>query len=166
VWSHYVYILSPILLLVLLAAVPLTKRALASRGRPEDLYRDLTARLRDLLPPGGTGTKITDSPALTPTERLLLLAGAVGVEEGPFREFARAYSEALYAPGASASHLFVARAYRGALRKLASLPRWRRALGSINPASLFSRARGRFAALRARTGKVVRAKVEGFRRKR
>jgi transglutaminase-like putative cysteine protease len=166
VWSRYVYILSPVLLLVLLAAVPLTKRALASRGRPEDLYRDLTGRLRDLLPPGGNGTKIADSPALTPTERLVLLAGAVGVEEGPFREFARAYSEALYAPGAGASHPLVARAYRGALRRLASLPRWRRALGSINPASLFSRARGRFAALQARTGKALRAKFEEFRRKR
>ena len=166
VWSRYVYTLSPIILLVLLAAVPLTKRALAFRGRPEDLYRDLTGRLRDLLPPCGTGTKIAGSPALTPTERLLLLAGAVGVEEEPFREFARAYSESLYAPGASASHPLVARAHRKALRQLASLPRWRRALGSINPASLFSRARVRLTALQARTGKALRAEVEGFRRKR
>ena len=166
VWSRYVYTLSPSILLVLLAAVPLTKRALAFRGRPGDLFRDLTGRLRDLLPPCGTGTKITGSPALTPTERLLLLAGAVGVEEEPFREFARTYSESLYAPGASASHPLVARAHRRALRQLASLPRWRRALGSINPASLFSRARVRLTALQARTGKALRAEVEGFRRKR
>ena len=165
VWSRYVYTLSPIILLVLLAAVPLTKRALAFRGRPEDLYRDLTGRLRDLLPPCGTGTKIAGSPALTPTERLLLLAGAVGVEEEPFREFAQAYSESLYALGASASHPLVARAHRRALRQLASLPRWRRALGSINPASLFSRARVRLTALQARIGKALRAEVEGFRRK-
>jgi hypothetical protein len=165
VWSRYLYTLSLSILLVLLAAVPLTKRALAFRGRPEDLYRDLTGRLTDLLPPCGTGTKIAGSPALTPTERLLLLAGAVGVEEEPFREFARAYSESLYAPGASASHPLVARAHRRALRQLASLPRWRRALGSINPASLFSRARVRLTALQARTGKALRAEVKGFRRK-
>ncbi|MDQ5814080.1 MAG: hypothetical protein M3289_05095, partial [Actinomycetota bacterium] len=78
----------------------------------------------------------------------------------------RAYSESLYAPGASASHPLVARAHRRALRQLASLPRWRRALGSINPASLFSRARVRLTALQARTGKALRAEVEGFRRKR
>jgi transglutaminase-like putative cysteine protease len=164
VWLRYAYVLSPILLLLL--AVPLTKRALASRGRPEDLYKDLTSRLRDLLPPGGAGAKVAGSPALTPTERLLLLAGFLGVDEGPFREFARAYSESLYAPDVSASRPVVARAYRGALRELASLPRWRRALGAINPASLFFRVRRHFAVLRTRTGKALRAKVEGFRRKR
>jgi transglutaminase-like putative cysteine protease len=166
VWPRYAYVLSPILLLVLLLAVPLTKRALASRGRSEDLYKDLTGRLRDLLPPGGAGTKVAGSPALTPTERLLLLAGAVGIDEGPFREFARAYSESLYAPDMSSSRPVLARAYRGALRELAGLPRWRRVLGAINPASLFSRVRWRLAALRARAGKALRAKVEGFRRKR
>ena len=164
-WPRYAHVLSPILLLVLLA-VPLTKRALASRGQPEDLYKDLTGRLRDLLPPGGAGAKVAGSPALTPTERLLLLAGAVGIDEGPFREFARAYSESLYAPDVSASRPVVARAYRGALRELAGLPRWRRALGAINPASLFFRLRRRLAALRARAGKALRTKVEGFRRKR
>ena len=59
--------------------------------RPEDLYRDLTGRLRDVLPPGRS--VIADSPALTPTERILLLAGAAGVEEEPMEEFARAYSD-------------------------------------------------------------------------
>jgi transglutaminase-like putative cysteine protease len=166
VWPRYAYVLSPILLLVLLLAVPLTKRALASRGRPEDLYKDLTGRLRDLLPPGGAGAKVAGSPALTPSERLLVLAGAVGIDERPFREFARAFSESLYASDVSASRPVVARAYRGALRELAGLPRWRRALRAINPASLFSRVRWRLAALRARAGKALRAKVEGFRRKR
>ena len=165
-WSRYAYLLSPILLLILLAAVPLTKRALASRGRPEDLYRDLTSRLRDLLPPGGAVAKVADSPALTPTERLVLLAGATGIAEGPFRKFARAYSESLYAPNAGASFPLVARAYRVALREFASLPRWRRALGSINPASLFSRARGRLEVLRTWTAKALRAKVQRFRSKR
>jgi transglutaminase-like putative cysteine protease len=64
----------PLLVLVptlLVAAVPLAKKALVLRGRPEDLYRDLTGRLRDMLPPG-RGV-IADSPALTPTERVLLL---------------------------------------------------------------------------------------------
>ena len=60
---------------------PLSKRALLARGRPEDLYRDLTGRLRDVLPPGRS--IVADSPALTPTERILLLAGAAGVEEAP-----------------------------------------------------------------------------------
>ena len=163
---RYSYVLSPIPLLILLLAVPLTKRALASRERPEDLYKALTGRLRDLLPPGGAGTKVAGSPALTPTERLLLLARSVGVEEGPFREFARAYSEGLYAPGASATRPGMARAYRGALRELAGLPWWRRALGAINPASLFFRVRRCLAVLRMRLGKALRAKAEEFRRKR
>jgi transglutaminase-like putative cysteine protease len=169
VWPRYVYVLSPILLLLLLLlllAVPLAKWALVSRGRPEAFYKDLTGRLRDLLPPGGAGAKVAGSPALTPTERLLLLAGFLGVDEGPFREFACAYSESLYAPDVSTTRPVVARAYRGALRELASLPRWRRALGAINPASLFFRVRRRFTVLRTRTRKALRAKVEGFRRKR
>ncbi|MDQ4128236.1 MAG: DUF3488 and transglutaminase-like domain-containing protein, partial [Actinomycetota bacterium] len=76
------------------AAVPLLKRALLVRGRPEDLYRDLTGRLRDALPPGAGA--VADSPALTPTERILLLAGAAGAEEGPMWGFASAYSDHLY----------------------------------------------------------------------
>jgi len=166
IWYQYSYVLSPIPLLILLLAVPLTKRALASRERPEDLYKALTGRLRDLLPPGGAGAKVAGSPALTPTERLLLLARSVGVEEGPFREFARAYSESLYAPDASATRPGTARAYRGALRELAGLPWWRRALGAINPASLFFRVRRCLAVLRTRLGKALCAKAEEFRRKR
>ncbi|HJQ27916.1 MAG TPA: transglutaminaseTgpA domain-containing protein, partial [Rubrobacter sp.] len=41
-------VLSPVLLVV---AVVLSKWTLLARGRPEDLYRDLTGRLRDVLPP-------------------------------------------------------------------------------------------------------------------
>ena len=108
----------------------------------------------------------TGSPALTPTERLLLLARSVGVEEGPFREFARAYSESLYAPDASATRPGMARAYRGALRELAGLPWWRRALGAINPASLFFRVRRCLAVLRTRLVKALCAKAEEVRRKR
>ncbi len=157
-WAPYAYGLVPILLLVLLvAAVPLAKRALAARGRPDDLYRDLVGRLRDVL--ALSGAAIADSPALTPTERLLLLAGAAGVEPEPFREFARAYSESLYAPDPRSSP---ARAYRKALRKFAQLPRWRRALGALNPASLLLRARRALAASRARLGKALRARKVGL----
>ena len=121
----------------LVALIPLTKRLLAARSRPEELYRDLTGRLRDALPPGRAS--LADSPALTPTERLTLLAGAVGVSTGPFREFARAYSESLYAQDPRAN---TARAHRKALREYHdSLPAWRRFLAALNPASLLLRAR-------------------------
>jgi transglutaminase-like putative cysteine protease len=150
----YTYVLPPALLLALLAAVPLTKRILAARGRPDDLYRDLTGRLRDILPLDGAGAAtITDSPALTPTERLLLLADLTGLEVGPFREFARAYSESLYAPD---PRLNVARAYRRALREYEMLPRWKRTLGALNPASLLLQARQALAVCRARLGKTLR----------
>ncbi|HZY56695.1 MAG TPA: transglutaminaseTgpA domain-containing protein, partial [Rubrobacteraceae bacterium] len=147
------YVLPPILLLALLVAVPLTKRILAARGRPDDLYRDLAGRLRDILPLNWGRATITDSPALTPTERLLLLADLTGVEVGPFHEFARAYSESLYAPD---PRLNVARAYRGALREYEKLPRWKRTLGALNPASLLLRARQALAVCRARLRKTLR----------
>ena len=121
---------------LLVALIPLTKRLLAARNRPEELYRDLTGRLRDALPPGRAS--FADSPSLTPTERLLLLAGVVGVAVEPFREFARAYSESLYAQDPRAN---TARAYRKALHEYATLPLWRRALAALNPASLLLRAR-------------------------
>ena len=79
VWP--LFVLVPLLLV---AAVPLSKRALLARGRPEDLYRDLTGRLRDVLPPDRS--IVADSPALTPTERVLILAGATGVEEAPWHD--------------------------------------------------------------------------------
>ena len=132
------YALLPMLLV---AAIPATKRVLASRGRPEDLYRDLTGRLRDL-----SGSAVADSPALTPNERMLLLAGAVGVDEAPFREFGRAYTDHLYS-GASrrSGRRQVSSAYRRSVRALEDLPRWRQVLGAINPASLMARAKGSFA---------------------
>jgi transglutaminase-like putative cysteine protease len=153
----------PILALVpilLVAATPLAKNALLARGRPEDLYRDLIGRLRDVLPPGRSA--IADSPALTPTERILLLAGAVGVEEGPMREFARAYSDHLYSANAGAGH--VSSAYRRALRAYERLPRWRRVLGRANPASLLARAKRGASAWRMRLVKGLRGALRGSRR--
>jgi transglutaminase-like putative cysteine protease len=153
----------PLLVLVpvfLVAAVPVAKRALLARGRPEDLYRDLTGRLRDVLPPGRSA--IADSPALTPTERILLLAGAVGIEEGPMREFARAYSDHLYS--AHAESRLVSSAYRGALRAYERLPLWRRVLGAANPLSLLARARRDASAWKRRFGKALRGVVSRARR--
>ena len=147
----------PLVLLVpvLLAAVPLAKRALLARGRPEDLYRDLAGRMRDVLPPGRAA--IADSPALTPTERVLLLAGAVGLDEGPMVEFARAYSDHLYSAHQGSRH--VSSTYRRAVRSFERLPLWRRALGMMNPASLLARAKNGASALRARLGKAARGRL-------
>ena len=145
---------------LLVAATPLAKRALLARGRPEDLYRDLVGRLRDALPPGRSA--IADSPALTPTERILLLAGAAGVEEGPMREFARAYSDHLYSADGGAGH--VSRAYRRSLRAYERLPRWRRVLGSANPASLLARAKRGASTWRMRLVKGLRGALRRLRR--
>jgi hypothetical protein len=152
--SWYSYALVPILLLLalLIVTVPLAKRLLVARGRPEDLYQDLAGRLRDVLSLNGTRANVADSPALTPTERLLLLAGAAGAEAGPFRGFARAYSESLYAPN---PHVSVARAYYVALREYKELPRWKRILGSLNPGSLLLRARRSLAASLTRVRKAL-----------
>ena len=162
-WDRYAYaLLSVLLVLLFLAAVPLAKGALVARRRPEDLYRDLTGRLRDvLLFTSGAGSKVADSPALTPTERLLLLAGAAGIEEGPFREFARTYSESLYAPDPPSN---AARAYRKALLEYEELPKWKRILGATNPTSLLLRAQRRLAAYRGRLGKALRAKIRELKR--
>lgn len=130
------YVLIPALLIV---AIPLTKRALRAWGRPGDLYRDLVGKLSDVLPPGRT--VLARSPALTPTERILLLAAAAGVEEETLREFARAYSEHLYSanngPGTGGA---VSETYREALASFERLPLWRRMLGAVNPVSLIARA--------------------------
>ncbi len=147
----------PLLVLVpvlLVAAVPIAKKALLARGRPEDLYRDLTGRLRDVLPPGRTA--IADSPALTPTERIMLLSGAVGIEEGPMAEFARAYSDHLYSADPGSHH--VSSAYRRAVRAYEGLPRWRRTLGAANPASLIVRTKRSASAWRMRLAKTLRGK--------
>ena len=153
----------PLLLLVpvSLAAVPLAKRALLARGRPEDLYRDITGRMRDVLPPGRAA--IADSPALTPTERVLLLAGAAGLEEEPMAEFARAYSDHLYSAQRGSQH--VSSTYRRAVRAFERLPIWRRMLGAMNPASLLARAKKGALALKARLGKTARRRFRSpFRR--
>jgi hypothetical protein len=104
------------------------------------------------LPPGSGA--IADSPALTPTERVLLLAGAAGVEEGPMKGFARAYSDHLYSARTDGGPGHVARAYRRAMRAYARLPRWRRALGAANPASLLARARRGASAWKTRLAKA------------
>jgi transglutaminase-like putative cysteine protease len=145
---------------LLVAAVPLTKEALRARGHPEDMYRDLTGRLRDVLPPGKSS--IADSPALTPTERIMLLAGAVGIEEEPMIEFARAYSDHLYS--AEGGTRQVSPAYRRALRAYGRLPRWRRTLGKVNPASLLARAGRGASALRIRLAKALRGRIRRIRR--
>ena len=135
---------------ILLLAIPLIKRLLLLRGRPEDLYRDLSGRLRDVLEPGRGS--IADSPALTPTERLVLLSGAAGLQEDRFRDFARAYSDHLYSPQPRGD---VAQTYRRALQELNHLPLWRRLLGAINPASLLSRLKGGMASAGSRLGKAL-----------
>jgi transglutaminase-like putative cysteine protease len=152
--APYAYVLSPMLLLALLvAAIPLIKKVLVVRGRPDDFYQDLTGRLRDILSLNGARATIADSPALTPTERLLLLADLAGVEAKPFREFARVYSESLYAPD---PHLNAMHTYRRAVREYEKLPRWKRALGAFNPASLLLRGRWALTACRTRFGKTLR----------
>ena len=151
-------LLAVCLLALVVAAVPLTKKTLAARGRPEDFYRDLVGRLRDVVPLSrGGAARVADSPGLTPTERLVLLAGAVGADEEPFREFAHAYSESLYAPHEPSSN--PARAYRMALREYGKLPRWKRALGAVNPGSLLTRARRRLPSHSARLRKSLYAKA-------
>jgi transglutaminase-like putative cysteine protease len=145
-----------VLPVLLLAAVPVSKRTLLARGRPEDLYRDLTGRLRDVLAPGKNA--VADSPALTPTERVLLLAGAAGVEEAPLARFALAYSEHLYSSNGHDGER-VASAYRDALRAYGRLPRWRRALGIMNPTSLLVRSRTYLSARRAQLAKTLRGRL-------
>ncbi|HEX5849160.1 MAG TPA: DUF3488 and transglutaminase-like domain-containing protein [Rubrobacter sp.] len=145
-------VLLPVLLV---AAVPLSKRALLARGKPENLYRDLTGRLRDVLPPGKS--HVADSPALTPTERMLLLAGAAGVEEEPPTRFARAYSEYLYSAHADEERLTTD--YQDAIEAYVRLPGWRRALGALNPASLLVRAGAYASARKTRLVKKLRGKL-------
>jgi len=146
---------------LLVAAVPISKRALLARGRPEDLYKELTGRLRDVLSPGKSS--VADSPALTPTERMLLLAGAAGVEEAPLARFARAYSEHLYSPHGDEERL--ASTYQQAVESFGRLPGWRRTLGVVNPSSLLVRAGTYASARRAQLAKLLRGKLRRIRRK-
>jgi transglutaminase-like putative cysteine protease len=150
VWPLFVLVPS-----LLVAAVPVSKKVLLSRGRPEDLYRDLTGRLRDVLPPNRS--IMADSPALTPSERVLLLAGAAGVEEAPMRRFALAYSDYLYSASSGRDH--VVSAYRDALRAYEGVPLWRRVLGAVNPSSLLARSRKYVSARRTRFGKMLRGRL-------
>jgi transglutaminase-like putative cysteine protease len=157
VWPLFVLVPS-----LLVAAVPLSKRALLARGRPEDLYRDLIGRLRDVLPPDRR--IVADSPALTPTERVLILAGAAGVEETPMHQFALAYSDHLYSAEGERDHVFSA--YQDALQAYESLPRRRRALGAVNPSSLLARSRKYLSARRAQLDKALRGGLRLSSRKR
>ena len=151
-------LLVPVPLILLL--IPLIKRALRVRRSPDCLYRDLAGRLRDVLAPGRGS--LADSPALTPTERMILLTGAAGLEEEPFRRFAAAYSDHLYSPSPAAN---VGRSYRDALRAFRRLPLWRRVLGEINPASLFARLGEWSTAAKTRFGKALRGKLTGLGRR-
>ena len=157
VWP--LYLLVPILAA---AAVPLGKRAFLARGRPEDLYGDLIGRLRDVLPPGGAGASLADSASLTPTERLLLLAGAVGVEEEPFRDFARCYSSYLYSAAPEDNREACEKEHREAVREFEELPRWRRLLGVFNPASLVARVGRALAGAGGRASKSLRGKLRSM----
>ncbi|HJQ28469.1 MAG TPA: hypothetical protein VJ827_03960, partial [Rubrobacter sp.] len=115
-----------------------------------------------VLPPGKS--IVADSPALTPTERVLILAGAVGVEEGPMRRFALAYSGHLYSANGERDR--VTSAYREAVRAYERLPRWRRVLGAVNPSSLLLRWRMYVSVRKARLGKALRGRLRRDFRKR
>ncbi|WP_047864027.1 transglutaminase family protein [Rubrobacter aplysinae] len=139
-----------------LVAVPLTKLALLRRGRPGDYYRDITGRLEDGMP-----GKASAPASLTPAETLSGLARGAGLPEDPFLYLAHAYSERLYAPDPASDLLS---AHTGALAACRRLPRWRRALGAVNPASL---ARRGSAALSRRSPGRLRAgwRPRGLRRR-
>ena len=92
---------------------------------------------------------------------MLLLAGAAGIEEGPFREFARTYSESLYAQDPPSN---TTRAYRKALLEYEKLPRWKRILGATNPTSLLLRTQRRLAVHKGWFGKALRAKIRALER--
>ena len=129
--SSLVYALPAALAVAALLAVPLIKVALLGRGRPEGYYRDIVGRLEDSMPGRAPAPR-----SLTPAERLSALARNTGLREEPFLRLARAYSEHLYSPSPASG---LASAHAGALRAYRRLPRWRRALGSVNPASLVRR---------------------------
>ncbi|MGB3681629.1 MAG: transglutaminaseTgpA domain-containing protein [Rubrobacteraceae bacterium] len=141
---------------LILLSILLAKRALRLRRSPDNLYRGLAGRLRDVLAPGRGS--LADSPALTPTERMLLLSGAAGLEEEPFRRFAAAYSDHLYSPSPKTD---VERAHQEAVRAFGRLPLWRRALGETNPASLFARTGEWASSSKTRLGKSLRGKLAG-----
>lgn len=116
-----------------LFAVPLLKAAMLRRGRPEDYYRDIVGRLEDSMPSRSSGRV-----SQTPSEKLCALAREAGLAEEPFSLLARAYSEHLYSSPSGAAkdlasvHADTLDAYRG-------LPRLRRSLAAVNPASVARR---------------------------
>lgn len=120
----------------LVALVPITKRMLLSRARPEDYYRDVAGKLTDSLTPGIAATQ--NSPALTVEERLMLLAGASGLDPAPFEDLAARYSAHLYSPDHEGRRE-LSRAYHRAMREYRRLSVWRRAISAVNPTSLFAR---------------------------
>ena len=86
------------------------------------------------------------------------------MEEAPMTRFALAYSDHLYSAGGERDQ--VASAYRYALQAYERLPRWRRALGAVNPSSLLARSRKYISARRARLDKVLRGRLRWTLRKR
>lgn len=121
----------------LLGSVLAGKRLLAARGRPEGLYRDLCGRLMDVPGPNMNPPSLPSS--LTPTERMVALAEAAGLPEAPFKDFAGLYSEHLYSEGTPEG---LRPAYHRAISSIEKVPRWRRAVGWVNPVSLPFRAKG------------------------
>jgi hypothetical protein len=80
------------------------------------------------------------------------------------RRFALAYQDHLYSADGGKDH--VVSAYRDAMQAYERLPRWRRALGAVNPASLAARARKYVSGQRARLGKMLRGRAYRTSRKR
>ncbi len=80
-------------------------------------------------------------------------------------EFARAYSDHLYAAPREGGSRHVWRAYRGAMRAYERLPRWRRALGAVNPASLLAWARRGASAQKIQLAKTLRGRLRTLRRR-
>jgi hypothetical protein len=72
--------------------------------------------------------------------------------------FALVYSDHLYSPDGDDAER-VASAYQNALQGYKELPRWRRALGIINLASLLVRSKKYVSARRAQLAKTLRARL-------
>jgi hypothetical protein len=79
------------------------------------------------------------------------------------REFARAYTDHLYSGrSADVGVGHVSSAYRRALRAYRCLPRWKRALGALNPASLLARLGKVASGWKAGLGKALRGRLRGI----
>ncbi|MDQ3386974.1 MAG: hypothetical protein M3475_05135, partial [Actinomycetota bacterium] len=76
-----------------------------------------------------------------PNERMGLLAGSLGLDEEPFREFGRSYTGYLYSGAAyKSSRRQVSASHKRCVDALEKLPVLRRWLAAVNPASLVARA--------------------------